>query len=70
MMLNKKITLFDMESVDNSYYNSLIYVKDNDPSDLELTFSVDDSVFGEVSLIFLVQVFQRSGAVSGHFLPI
>ncbi|CAJ0562339.1 unnamed protein product, partial [Mesorhabditis spiculigera] len=46
MMLGKKITLFDMESVDNAYYNSLIYVMDNDPAELDLTFSVDDQVYG------------------------
>lgn len=54
MMLGKKITLFDMESVDNEYYNSLIYVKDNDPADLELTFSLDDSIFGETQNIELI----------------
>lgn len=54
MMLGKKITLFDMESVDNAYYNSLIYVKDNDPADLELTFSLDDSIFGETQNVELV----------------
>ncbi|CAB3408664.1 unnamed protein product [Caenorhabditis bovis] len=54
MMLGKKITLFDMESVDNAYYNSLIYVKDNDPADLELSFSVDDSIFGETRNVELV----------------
>ncbi|CAI2322676.1 unnamed protein product [Caenorhabditis sp. 36 PRJEB53466] len=59
MMLGKKITLFDMESVDNAYYNSLIYVKDNDPADLELTFTLDDSIFGETQTVELVP----SGAV-------
>ncbi|CAP38890.2 Protein CBG22256 [Caenorhabditis briggsae] len=54
MMLGKKITLFDMESVDNAYYNSLIYVKDNDPADLELTFSLDDSIFGETQNVELI----------------
>uniref|UniRef100_A0A8R1DLF9 E3 ubiquitin-protein ligase n=1 Tax=Caenorhabditis japonica TaxID=281687 RepID=A0A8R1DLF9_CAEJA len=54
MMLGKKITLFDMESVDNSYYNSLIYVKDNDPTDLELTFTLDDSIFGETQSVELI----------------
>lgn len=54
MMLGKKITLFDMESVDNAYYNSLIYVKDNDPADLELTFTLDESIFGETTTVELV----------------
>ncbi|CAJ0592449.1 unnamed protein product [Cylicocyclus nassatus] len=55
MMLGKKITLFDMESVDNAYYNSLIYIKDNDPEDLELTFAVDDCVFGETHTTELIE---------------
>ena len=54
MMLDKKITLMDMESVDNECYNSLIFVKDNDPESLELTFSVDESIFGEVGHFFLI----------------
>ncbi|CAJ0964046.1 unnamed protein product, partial [Mesorhabditis belari] len=55
MMLGKKITLFDMESVDNAYYNSLIFVMDNDPSDLDLTFSVDDQVYGETQTVELIE---------------
>uniref|UniRef100_A0A914W1G7 E3 ubiquitin-protein ligase n=1 Tax=Plectus sambesii TaxID=2011161 RepID=A0A914W1G7_9BILA len=46
MMLGKAITLGDMESVDNEYYNSLIYIKDNDPTPLDLRFTVDEDVFG------------------------
>lgn len=40
MLLEKDITLKDMESVDAEYYNSLIWIKDNDPIDLALTFEV------------------------------
>jgi len=47
MMLGKQITLKDMESVDAEYYNSLVYIRDNDPECLCLTFEVDDEVFGE-----------------------
>lgn len=54
MMLGKKMNLFDMESVDNAYYNSLIYVKDNDPDNLELTFAIDDCVFGETQTVELI----------------
>ncbi len=46
MMLGKSITLADMESVDNEYYNSLVWIKDNDPEDLDLQFVVDEEVFG------------------------
>jgi hypothetical protein len=49
MMLGRTITFNDMESVDNEYYNSLIYIKDNDPRELDLRFSVDEEVFGTVS---------------------
>lgn len=48
MMLGKPITLNDMESVDNEYFNSLIYIKDNNPEDLDLHFAVDEDVFGQV----------------------
>lgn len=48
MMLGRTITLQDMESVDNEYFNSLIYIKDNDPEDLDLRFSVDEEVYGQV----------------------
>ncbi|PIK54323.1 putative E3 ubiquitin-protein ligase NEDD4 [Apostichopus japonicus] len=47
MMISKPITLSDMEAVDSEYYNSLLWIKENDPSDLELTFSVDEESFGE-----------------------
>ena len=47
MMLGKPITLSDMESVDAEYYNSLLWIKENDPQSLELTFQVEEEVFGE-----------------------
>ncbi|KAK0425020.1 hypothetical protein QR680_008987 [Steinernema hermaphroditum] len=47
MLLGKPITLMDMESVDNEYFNSLVYIKENDPVDLNLQFCVDEDVFGE-----------------------
>ena len=40
MMLDKPITLKDMESVDTEYYNSLLWIEENDPEELELTFQV------------------------------
>ncbi|CAG0903242.1 unnamed protein product [Cyprideis torosa] len=54
MMRGSNITLKDMESVDPEYYNSLVWIKENDPSDLGLTFSVDDEVFGETTQVDLV----------------
>ncbi|XP_076245153.1 E3 ubiquitin-protein ligase Nedd4 isoform X4 [Calliopsis andreniformis] len=49
MMLGKPIDLKDMESVDSEYYNSLLWIKENDPSELELTFCVDEESFGHTS---------------------
>ncbi|XP_055611829.1 E3 ubiquitin-protein ligase Nedd-4 isoform X3 [Uranotaenia lowii] len=49
MMLQKQIDLKDMEAVDTEYHNSLLYIKENDPSDLMLTFSVDEESFGTTS---------------------
>ena len=40
MMLSKPVVLADMESVDTEYYNSLVWIKENDPKVLELTFQV------------------------------
>lgn len=50
MMLSKTIELQDMESVDLEYYNSLMWIKENDPSELYLTFSVDEEQFGKTIL--------------------
>ncbi|XP_026848226.1 E3 ubiquitin-protein ligase Nedd-4 isoform X10 [Drosophila persimilis] len=49
MMLQKPIDLKDMESVDTEYYNSLMWIKENDPRILELTFCLDDDVLGQKS---------------------
>lgn len=49
MMLKKPISLMDMESVDSEYYNSMIWIKENDPADLELHFSVEEDRFGQIT---------------------
>ena len=49
MLLSKAITLADMESVDREYYQSLKYIVDNDPTDLDLYFVVSEEVLGDVS---------------------
>ncbi|KAK9872347.1 hypothetical protein WA026_017806 [Henosepilachna vigintioctopunctata] len=54
MMLSKTIDLKDMESVDSEYYKSLLWIKENDPSDLDLTFSVDEESFGQTSVHELI----------------
>jgi len=49
MMLGKPIDLKDMESVDSEYYNSLLWIKENNPTELELTFAVDEDSLGHTS---------------------
>lgn len=49
MMLGKPIELKDMESVDSEYYKSLLWIKENDPFELELTFALDEDSFGSTS---------------------
>ncbi|XP_058127823.1 E3 ubiquitin-protein ligase Nedd-4-like [Anopheles coustani] len=49
MMLQKPIELKDMEAVDTEYYNSLVWIKEYDPSELALTFCVDEETFGATS---------------------
>ncbi|XP_026571163.1 E3 ubiquitin-protein ligase NEDD4-like isoform X4 [Pseudonaja textilis] len=47
MMLGKPITLNDMESVDSEYYNSLKWILENDPTELDLMFCIDEENFGQ-----------------------
>ncbi|XP_058485476.1 E3 ubiquitin-protein ligase NEDD4-like isoform X2 [Solea solea] len=47
MMLQKPITLQDMESVDSEYFNSLKWILENDPTDLDLMFTIDEELFGQ-----------------------
>lgn len=49
-MLNKKLTTKDIESIDPEFYNSLMWVKDNniDDCDLDLWYSVDFEVLGQI----------------------
>ncbi|GAA57497.1 E3 ubiquitin-protein ligase NEDD4-like [Clonorchis sinensis] len=54
MMLEKTITLKDMEAVDSEYYRSLKYILEEDPSVLGLTFSVDEEHFGETVEVDLI----------------
>ncbi|GAA5802085.1 hypothetical protein HPULCUR_007545 [Helicostylum pulchrum] len=55
MILNKKILVADMESVDADFYRSLMWILNNDITDvLELTFSTDDDRFGEVVTVDLI----------------
>uniref|UniRef100_A0A9J8C4W2 E3 ubiquitin-protein ligase n=1 Tax=Cyprinus carpio carpio TaxID=630221 RepID=A0A9J8C4W2_CYPCA len=50
-ILNKPLALKDLESIDPEFYNSLIWIKDNNIEEcgLEMFFSVDKEILGEVS---------------------
>ena len=48
MMLGKPIQLKDMESVDTEYFNSLKWIMENDPTELDLRFCVDEDLFGQM----------------------
>ncbi|XP_049865404.1 E3 ubiquitin-protein ligase Su(dx) [Pectinophora gossypiella] len=49
-MLNKKLTMKDIESIDPEFYNSLVWIRDNniDECGLEMWHSVDFEVLGQV----------------------
>uniref|UniRef100_A0A915B110 E3 ubiquitin-protein ligase n=1 Tax=Parascaris univalens TaxID=6257 RepID=A0A915B110_PARUN len=49
-MLNKKLTLKDLESVDAEFYNSVMWIKENnvDECDMELYFVADYELLGEI----------------------
>ncbi|KAL5481307.1 hypothetical protein EMCRGX_G021442 [Ephydatia muelleri] len=49
MMLGKKVTFEDMQSVDVELYNGMKYILENDPEPLCLNFSVNHTVFGETT---------------------
>uniref|UniRef100_A0AAY4EUP5 E3 ubiquitin-protein ligase n=1 Tax=Denticeps clupeoides TaxID=299321 RepID=A0AAY4EUP5_9TELE len=50
-ILNKQLALKDLESIDPEFYNSLIWIKDNNIEEcgLEMYFSVDKEILGEVT---------------------
>ncbi|KAJ5859766.1 hypothetical protein N7534_005043 [Penicillium rubens] len=55
MMLRKKVSLQDMEGVDEDLHRNLAWTLDNDIDGIvELTFSVDDEKFGERRTIDLI----------------
>uniref|UniRef100_A0A8I3WGH8 E3 ubiquitin-protein ligase n=1 Tax=Callithrix jacchus TaxID=9483 RepID=A0A8I3WGH8_CALJA len=50
-MLSKKLTIKDLESIDTEFYNSLIWIRDNNIEEcgLEMYFSVDMEILGKVT---------------------
>ncbi|XP_015912196.1 E3 ubiquitin-protein ligase Su(dx) [Parasteatoda tepidariorum] len=49
-MLGKKLTMKDIESIDPEFYNSLVWIKENNIEEcgLELYFSVDFEILGQI----------------------
>ena len=41
---------------DSEYYNSMIWIKENDPAELELHFCVEQDQFGEASLLVFFNI--------------
>lgn len=50
-MLSKKLTIKDLESIDTEFYNSLIWIRDNNIEEcgLEMYFCVDMEILGKVT---------------------
>ncbi|XP_023664547.2 itchy E3 ubiquitin protein ligase b [Paramormyrops kingsleyae] len=50
-ILNKPLSLKDLESIDPEFYNSLIWIKENNIEEcgLEMSFSVDKEILGEIT---------------------
>ncbi|CDK24961.1 unnamed protein product [Kuraishia capsulata CBS 1993] len=62
-ILGRPLTLKDVESLDPSYFKSLIWMLENDITDvIEETFSVESDDFGEHKVIDLIE--------NGHNIPV
>ncbi|KAL5496256.1 hypothetical protein EMCRGX_G012501 [Ephydatia muelleri] len=42
-------SLKDLESVEPAFYNSLLWIQENDPEPLDLTFTVEEETFGQLT---------------------
>ncbi|XP_060028318.1 E3 ubiquitin-protein ligase NEDD4-like [Erinaceus europaeus] len=69
MMLGKQITLNDMESVDSEYYNSLKWILENDPTELDLMFCIDEENFGQVGVAMAAALFPWDVHRIFYFFP-
>ena len=55
MMLNKSITLADIEAVDIEYYKSMKFIMDTDDVEsLDMTFTTESDVYGQVIYVLLL----------------
>jgi len=52
MLLRSSYDLSDLRYVDEQFYQSMIWIKENDITNvLDLTFSVDEEMFGKVCYV-------------------
>ncbi|KAI0318271.1 hypothetical protein OF83DRAFT_1262061 [Amylostereum chailletii] len=61
-ILNKPVDYRDVEWIDPEYYKSLCWILENDPSPLDLTFSVEGDEFGVMKMVELKP--------NGHHIPV
>ncbi len=54
VLLDIPVTIEDMESIDADVYKGLMWMRENDVTDLGSTFSVDDEMFGQVEVHDLI----------------
>lgn len=49
--------LRDLESLEPAFYNSLVWIQENDPEPLDLTFTIEEEAFDQVrtcDIIFII----------------
>lgn len=55
MLIGAQYSLEDLKSIDLQFYNSLIWIRNNQiTADMDLTFSVTSEVCGEVNKFLLI----------------
>lgn len=42
-------TVKDLEALEPAFYNSLVWIQENDPEPLDLTFTVEEEAFGQLT---------------------
>ena len=47
-ILHSPPVLKDLEAIEPGIYSSLIWIQENDPEPLDLTFTVEEEAFGQV----------------------
>ena len=53
--------LKDLESLDPAFHNSLQWILDNDPAPLDLTFTVEEEAFGQVTIAGTIVMYTLDG---------